>query len=80
MRGQHHVPAALPTIPLGGPQSPSESYGERKNLLPLLGIEPCPVCSIVAIPTKLSISGAVGKCKFYLMLSQVVGARIAQSV
>jgi hypothetical protein len=46
---QPHVPAALPSgidppylfdRRLGGPQSPSGRYGEKKNLWPLPAIEP----------------------------------------
>jgi hypothetical protein len=41
---------------LGGPQSPSTHYGEKKNPLPLPRIEPRflvrPACSLVAIPTE----------------------------
>jgi hypothetical protein len=60
---QLHVPAALhqekqpPPHPLdsrlGERQIPSGYFGEEKNLLPLLGIEPKPSAKPVAIPTEL---------------------------
>jgi hypothetical protein len=67
MCGQLHAPASL--LPgkqppyqlyrrLGGPQSQSERYGEKKDLLSLPRIEPrlviCPALSLVAIPIELS--------------------------
>jgi hypothetical protein len=43
---------------LGGPQSQSGHYGEKKNLLPLLGIESwlvgLPACNLIAILSELS--------------------------
>jgi hypothetical protein len=36
-----------------GPQSTSRSLGEEENLLPLVGIEPCPASSVVTVSTEL---------------------------
>jgi hypothetical protein len=74
--GQLHDPAALPQrkqpqhplfTRLCKPQSRSGRYGEERNILPLLRIEPRllirPARSLVDIPTKLSRLKETGREK-----------------